>query len=94
MDFFTDYFGEIGRRVSAVDTGALCEACDLMLAAQGAGGRVIAAGNGASASIASHFSVDLTKNAGVCAVNFNEANLITCLGNDYGYERWLEKALE
>ena len=25
---------------------------------------------------------------------FNEAGLITCLANDFGYEHWLEKALE
>ena len=26
-------------------------------------------------------------------VNFNEADLITCLSNDYGYEYWMEKAI-
>ena len=25
------------------------------------------------------------------AVNFNEADLITCFGNDYGYENWITK---
>ena len=28
------------------------------------------------------------------AINFNEADLITCFGNDYGYENWMGKALE
>ena len=27
-------------------------------------------------------------------VNFNEADLITCLANDYGYEHWMKKAVE
>ena len=27
-------------------------------------------------------------------VNFNEADLITCLANDYGYEQWMAKAIE
>ena len=51
-------------------------------------------GNGASAAISSHFSVDLTKNAGIRCVNFNEADLITCFANDYGFERWVEKAVD
>jgi len=51
-------------------------------------------GNGGSAAIASHVSVDLTKNANIRSVNFNEADLITCFSNDYGYERWIEKAID
>lgn len=27
-------------------------------------------------------------------VNFNEADLITCLANDYGYEYWMAKSIE
>jgi len=58
------------------------------------GGKLIIIGNGGSASIASHFSVDITKNAGLRCVNFNEPNLITCFANDYGYEKWAEKAID
>ncbi|MDZ4341098.1 MAG: SIS domain-containing protein, partial [Candidatus Binatia bacterium] len=47
-----------------------------------------------SAAMASHVAVDLTKAAGVRAINFNEADLLTCLANDYGYEHWVEKALD
>ena len=50
-------------------------------------------GNGGSAAIASHFSVDLTKNAGIRCSNYNEADLITCFSNDYGYDKWVEKAV-
>ena len=38
--------------------------------------KVIFAGNGGSAALSSHCSVDLTKNARVRAVNFNESDLI------------------
>ncbi len=55
--------------------------------------KIIIFGNGGSSSIASHFSVDLTKNAKIRCVNFNEHNLITCFSNDYGFNRWIEKAL-
>jgi D-sedoheptulose 7-phosphate isomerase len=56
--------------------------------------KIIIAGNGGSSAIASHFAVDLTKNAKVRCINFNEPDLITCFSNDYGYERWVEKAIE
>ena len=50
-------------------------------------------GNGGSAAISSHFSVDMTKNAGVRCTNYNESDLLTCFSNDFGYERWVEKAI-
>ena len=58
------------------------------------GNKVLIAGNGGSAAMASHVSVDLTKQAGIRTVNFNEADLITCFANDYGYENWVAKAIE
>jgi len=58
------------------------------------GNKSIIVGNGGSAAIASHFAVDLTKNAKTRCINFNESDLITCFSNDYGYEHWVEKAVE
>ena len=55
--------------------------------------KVILVGNGGSAAMASHVSVDLTKMCKIRSVNFNEADLITCFSNDYGYENWVQKAL-
>lgn len=55
--------------------------------------KVILVGNGGSAAIASHVSVDLTKLCKIRAVNFNEADLLTCFSNDYGYDNWIQKAL-
>ena len=55
--------------------------------------KIMIFGNGGSAAIASHFSVDLTKNAKIRCFNFNESDLITCFSNDYGYEKWVEKAV-
>jgi len=62
--------------------------------ARDAGGKLMLAGNGASASIASHLATDFSKQGGVRAITFNDANLITALGNDCGYENWIAKALE
>ena len=94
MNFFKDYVEQMSRHISLVDLSVLGEATQLITRAHEKNGKVIIAGNGGSASIASHVSVDLTKNTSVRAMNFNEANLITCFSNDFGYERWVEKALE
>lgn len=55
--------------------------------------KVILVGNGGSAAMASHVSVDLVKMCKIRAINFNEADLLTCFSNDYGYENWVQKAL-
>ena len=56
--------------------------------------KLIFAGNGASAAISAHAAVDFTKQAKVRGITFNEADLITCYGNDYGYENWMSEAIK
>ena len=56
--------------------------------------KLIFAGNGASASISAHAAVDFTKQAQVRSITFNEANIITCFSNDYGYDKWIATALD
>ena len=67
---------------------------DILKKTHSDGNKTMIFGNGGSAAIASHFSVDLTKNARVRCTNYNESDLLTCFSNDYGYERWVEKAVE
>jgi D-sedoheptulose 7-phosphate isomerase len=67
---------------------------DLAVATREAGNKLMFAGNGASASIASHCAVDFTKQGRVRAVDFNEPNLITCFSNDFGFENFMAKAVE
>ena len=67
---------------------------DVMVSVQKSKNKIMIFGNGGSAAIASHVSVDLTKNANIRCTNYNEADLITCFANDYGYERWIEKAVD
>lgn len=55
---------------------------------------VILVGNGGSAAIASHQAVDLWKNGGIRATAFNDASLLTCIANDYGYEHVFAKPIE
>jgi D-sedoheptulose 7-phosphate isomerase len=50
-------------------------------------------GNGGSAAIASHFSLDLTNNTNIKCCSYNDASLITCFANDFGYENWVAKSI-
>jgi D-sedoheptulose 7-phosphate isomerase len=58
------------------------------------GKKVFLIGNGGSAAIASHISIDLLKNAHVRSLAFNDASLLTCLSNDLGYEQVFAKPVE
>ena len=93
-DFFATYFSAIAECVETVDPGDLEGLARIVRAVADEGGKVILVGNGGSAAMASHVAVDLTKAAGIRAVNFNEADLLTCFANDYGYENWVREALK
>ena len=67
---------------------------DLFLKIKSNNKKVIIIGNGGSAAIASHVSVDMNKNAGVRTLNFNESSLLTCFSNDFGYDLAFAKAIE
>jgi D-sedoheptulose 7-phosphate isomerase len=58
------------------------------------GGKIIFAGNGGSAAIASHMATDYSKNGGMRAWAMNDGSMLTCLANDYGYEHVFAKQIE
>lgn len=92
-DFFDEYHKLLFSTVSSVDREDLVRFAKILKSSTKNNKKAIIVGNGGSAAIASHVSVDLTKAAKLRAVNFNEADLITCFGNDYGYENWVTEAL-
>ena len=95
LTFIKDYLNRYRKLLFKTDVSKkLIKMKEMLLNIKNSGKKVIIAGNGGSAAMASHFSVDLTKNAGIRCVNFNEADLITCFANDYGFERWVEKAVD
>jgi D-sedoheptulose 7-phosphate isomerase len=59
-----------------------------------AGNKLIFAGNGGSAAIASHMATDYSKNGNLRAWSMNDGGMLTCLGNDYGYEHVFAKQIE
>ena len=100
-----DYFvslGQVMAGITASVTGAgpasfhdgVEAACHLVVTQSKGGKKLMFIGNGASASIASHMSTDFWKNGGMRATAFNDASLLTCIGNDYGYRHVFEKPVE
>ena len=92
--YFANYFKTIYQNLESIDSSQLEQASSMAWETHQSSKKIIIAGNGGSAAMASHVAVDFTKAAGIRAINFNEADLITCFANDYGYEHWVAKALE
>ena len=59
-----------------------------------AGNKLIFVGNGGSAAIASHMATDYSKNGNIRAIALNDSSMLTCLGNDLGYDQIFAKQIE
>lgn len=93
MKFFKRYFDVISKKLFLEDERKFYQLVDELIKTKKAKKKVILYGNGGSAAMASHLSVDLTKACKIRAVNFNEADLLTCFSNDYGYDNWVKEAI-
>lgn len=58
------------------------------------GNKLIFVGNGGSAAIASHMATDYSKNGDIRSLALNDSSMLTCLGNDLGYDRVFAKQIE
>lgn len=95
QDFIDKYFDDYGKTVFQEGVSRdIIAAKEAFLKCRHDGKKAIFAGNGASASISGHAATDFTKQAGVRSVCFSDPALLTAFANDYGYEHWVEKALE
>jgi len=100
-ELLAGYARDCTERVLQTDFEALGKAADLILETKTTGGRIYTAGNGGSAATASHFCNDLTKGCRIygrpgfkteCLAD--STAVVTCLGNDYGYEEIFTVPLE
>jgi D-sedoheptulose 7-phosphate isomerase len=91
--YFTDYLNKLSELVINYNHKDLLKIIKMLKQIKKDKKKVILVGNGGSAAMASHVSVDLTKMCRIRTLNFNEADLLTCFSNDYGYENWVQKAL-
>jgi D-sedoheptulose 7-phosphate isomerase len=95
ISFLSNYYTKCSDFLLHTDvTQKVIDAKRIILQTKRNSKKIIFAGNGASASIANHASLDFTKQGKVKSVNFNESAFITAFSNDYGYENWVSKALE
>ena len=92
--FFSNYFEKLNSKILDVNDKQLFAAIQLILKTNQNKKKLMIFGNGGSAAIASHIAVDFTKAVRIRATNYNEADLITCLSNDFGYQYWVSKAIE
>jgi len=58
------------------------------------GNKLIFIGNGGSAAIASHMATDYSKNGNIRSLALNDGSMLTCLGNDLGYDQIFAKQIE
>ena len=93
-EFFANYFEELNKKVSSFDGAKMHGVIKAVKQTQARGAKILIFGNGGSATIANHFSLDLQNILGIKAICFNDASLISCLSNDFGFEQWKQKGLE
>ena len=93
-NFFKNYSKSISDLLNLVDTKLIDQSVELIKKKIKTNNTVYIAGNGGSASIASHVSVDFVKVAKVKSSTFNNSNLITCFANDYGHDNWIKEAIK
>jgi len=92
--YFSKYFENMKEQLYSVDFAQLNGFIGLVKKAEKLKRKIIFVGNGGSASIAGHLTVDFINAVGIRSVNFNDPGIITCFANDYGYENWVSKALD
>jgi len=91
---FLTYLEELAQLAATIDHHLFDRAIHLLVKLKGTHNKVIVGGNGGSAAIASHVSVDLTKASGVRCLSIHDPSVLTCFANDFGYDQWLVKAIE
>tara|TARA_B100001093_G_C26747123_1_gene979378 strand:+ start:676 stop:1221 length:546 start_codon:yes stop_codon:yes gene_type:complete len=92
-NYIQDYLYKFSKTLSDFDHKKFLKISGLLKKTKKNKKKVILVGNGGSAAMASHVSVDLIKMCKIRAINFNEADLLTCFANDYGYENWVKEAI-
>ena len=94
-DFVREYLNHHIENISPIDISEMIiQASELLNTIKKRGKKVLFFGNGASAAIASHAALDFTKQAKIRSLSFNDAALLTAFSNDYGYEHWIEHAID
>ena len=92
--YFKQYNKDLFNLLEKVSAEKIKQCVNIIKKSKDNKSKIYIVGNGGSASIASHVSVDFVKVAGVPSGTFNNANLITCFANDYGHDNWVSEAIK
>ncbi len=65
-----------------------------LIAAHNRGNHIFFIGNGGSAGICTHSANDYSKNGGIRCLALHDGAVLTCLGNDFGFEFIFSKQIE
>ena len=84
--------GEKGKEIAFSE--GVEKAIEIILKQALLGKKIMFIGNGGSSAISSHMAIDFWKNGRIKAIAFNDASLLTCISNDYGYEHVFAKPVE
>ena len=94
--FFKNYFSSLTKLINRQKNfiQKLKKTCQILRDKKKKNKKVFIFGNGGSSAIASHVAIDLSNICKIKTFNFNDASLITCFSNDFGYENWMTKTLD
>ena len=87
------FLNDLDKAKTVEDFDELDRFIKLVISAKEKNAKILFFGNGGSAAMASHLSVDLMRSLNIRGLNFNEADLITCFSNDFGYAEWIAKMI-
>lgn len=103
---YKEYIDTLMQTLSCIqvisENGKICDSYDEgiknllveITKAKNQGKTIFFIGNGGSAAIASHMTADFMKNGGMKTYSLYDNSVLTCMGNDYGYEYIFSKPLE
>jgi D-sedoheptulose 7-phosphate isomerase len=102
LDLYFDTLFKATREAECTTAGgdslaideAFVEVCGLCHGAHDRGSKIMFIGNGGSMGIATHMAVDFSKAGGMRATAFGDGAVLTCLGNDIGYENVFARQIE
>ena len=93
-NFFLDYISANNQILKKIDPEEVHKLYENIKRLKKSKKKILIFGNGAGASIASHFSNDLTKNTKIRCLSFDSSTHLTCYANDYGYENWVKETIK
>ena len=88
----TEFTDSIGEKIASYDSG-ISSLVEVFSCHKKMNSHVFFIGNGGSAAISSHMTADYMKNGGMNTVSLYDNAVMSCMGNDYGYEMVFSRPL-